>query len=117
MSVDPVGADIPEALRDARADKLEEYGQFVATQQILVGTALAYDEGHPVPVSNVKRFGYEDQRVVRRVASPENARRGLTDEQAESGETPEPLTKENDDPTAPPVNATGKGRGASTKGS
>lgn len=120
MSVDPVGADIPEALQDAVAAQLQEYGQFVATQRIHVGLAMAYDVGHPVPVSNVERFGYEAQGVVTRVASPENARRGITDEQAEAGLTePVKLTEENDDPlAAPPAPTATKSRGGNAaKGS
>jgi hypothetical protein len=118
---DPVSAEIPEGVRDLRAEKLEEYGQFVATQQIHVGTALAYDEGHPVPVSNVQRFGYEDQGVVKRVASPANARLGLTDEQAKARDEAElktaPPEENTDEPAAPPAPAKATGKAASTKGS
>jgi len=53
---DPVGDD-PQ-LKAYRTAQAREYGTYVATQRIHVGNALAYDVGHPVPVSNVVRHGY-----------------------------------------------------------
>jgi hypothetical protein len=35
-----------------------EYGTYVATQKIFAGNALAYNVGHPVPISNVVKHGY-----------------------------------------------------------
>lgn len=51
-----------------RRETAKEYGQFVAAQDIYVGTALAYRDGDAVPVSNVKLHGYEAAGVVTRVA-------------------------------------------------
>lgn len=117
----PVGAEIPEALLDLRAEKLEEYGQFVAVQQIHVGTALAYDVGHQVPVTNVERFGYEAQGVVRRVASPKNARLGITDEQSAAQDEAELKTAPPEDTTnqdaAPPATTKAATKATGTKGS
>lgn len=118
----PVGAEVPEALRDLRAEKLEEYGQFVATQQINVGTALAFDVGHPVPVSNVERFGYEAQGVVKRVASPKNARLGITDEQAKAQDEAElktapAETDESTNESAAPPATKAAAKASGTKGS
>lgn len=53
---------------DYRAAQAKEYGQYVATQDITVGNALAYIEGQAVPVSNVQAFGYLEQGLVRAVA-------------------------------------------------
>jgi hypothetical protein len=47
------------AARDLMAAQAEEYGTYVATQDIHVGLALAYRAGDPVPVSNVKIHGYD----------------------------------------------------------
>jgi hypothetical protein len=41
------------AMEARRAEQLAEYGTYVAAEQIWVGASLAYDIGHPVPVSNV----------------------------------------------------------------
>lgn len=42
----------------------EEYGAWVATQNIYVGNALAYPEGGAVPKSNVERHGYDKNGLV-----------------------------------------------------
>lgn len=48
------GAEVQEYLK-AQA---EEYGRFVAAQDITHDGGLAYAAGQPVPVSNVVRYGY-----------------------------------------------------------
>lgn len=53
-----------------RAEQEQEYGTFVAAGPIYVGTALAYNEGDPVPASNVEAHGYEADGLVTRVAKP-----------------------------------------------
>ena len=45
----------------------EEYGAWVATQNIYVGNALAYPEGGAVPKSNVERHGYDKNGLVESV--------------------------------------------------
>ncbi|GLW32274.1 hypothetical protein [Actinoplanes regularis] len=57
----PVG---DAAARQFRMEQEAEYGQFVATSDIYVGTALAYREGDPVPASNVERHGYDKNGLV-----------------------------------------------------
>lgn len=42
----------------------EDYGRWVATEDIYHDGALAYAAGHPVPHSNVERHGYDQQGVV-----------------------------------------------------
>lgn len=44
-----------EELRKAQE---REYGMYIATEPIFVGTALAFDVGHKVPISHVE--GYPD---------------------------------------------------------
>jgi hypothetical protein len=55
-----------ESFRNAQA---EEYGQWVAVDAIYEGTALAYNAGDPVPVSNVKRNGYDRLGLVAKVGT------------------------------------------------
>jgi hypothetical protein len=89
-----------EAARTRRADTLEEFGQFEAVQQIFHGNALAFDVGHPVPVGNTEKYGYEKNNMVRRIATPEEARRGersvpaLADDAAEEARNEEPANVE-----------------------
>jgi hypothetical protein len=51
---------------ELQAAQTVEYGTWVATREIWHGTAVAYATGHPVPVSAVERYGY-DQTVPPRV--------------------------------------------------
>jgi hypothetical protein len=51
--LDPTGELAAEL---ARADR--EYGTYVANQPIFAGNARAYNQGDPVPASNVVRHGY-----------------------------------------------------------
>ncbi|SRR6266567_5288463 len=50
-------SDRPMTAEDLRAQIEHDYGQWEAGQQILVGNALAYDVGHPIPASNVDDEG------------------------------------------------------------
>ncbi len=52
------------AARDLIAAQSKEYGQYVATQDIYIGNALAYREGDPVPASNVSLHGYDKNNQV-----------------------------------------------------
>ena len=45
----------------------EEWGQYVASQDIYVGTALAYIKGDPVPAANVAAHGYDEAGLVEKV--------------------------------------------------
>ncbi len=47
-----------------RASQVEEYGSWVAAQDIYHGNALAYTAGDPVPASNVKQYDYDVQKLV-----------------------------------------------------
>ena len=76
---DPLAAG--QALRDAQA---VEYGAWVATEQIYVGGALAYNVGDAVPTSNVKAYGYDKLNVA--VKSTSKAAAAAT-AQAASGPT------------------------------
>jgi len=49
-----------------------EYGTFVAVEDIWHNGALAYAQGHPVPVSAVERYGY-DRTVPAQVRRVERA--------------------------------------------
>lgn len=57
----PVG---DAAARQLRAEQEKEYGQYVAKDDIYVGTALAYRAGDPVPASNVEAHGYDKNGLV-----------------------------------------------------
>lgn len=82
----------PELTDDERAQVVEtyrhrlrlqrgEYGQWVATQDILVDGALAFTAGHPVPVAHVERFGY-DLMVPPLVCRPDNWTGPASDDEA-----------------------------------
>ena len=47
----------------------KEYGEYVATQPIYVGAALAYNVGDPVPAANVEAFGYAQNGLVARATT------------------------------------------------
>lgn len=51
----------------------EEYGAWVATQDIYVGNALAYPVGGAVPKSNVERHGYDKNGMVEPASKAEPA--------------------------------------------
>jgi hypothetical protein len=56
--VDPNELDPTGELAARIAEQEREYGTYVATSRIYAGNALAYDVGHPVPISNVVAHGY-----------------------------------------------------------
>ena len=62
--------DTPQELDSYRKAQMEEYGEWVAAQDIYAGLALAYREGDPVPKSNVVAQGYDKNGMVRK-ATPE----------------------------------------------
>ena len=52
-------------------EELAEYSTYVATADISFNGVPAYRVGHPVPVSNVKKFRYDEQGVVKHVRGEE----------------------------------------------
>lgn len=52
---------------DLRREIEEDYGQWVAVENIYHGTALAYAVGHPVPHTNVQLHGYDKTGQVKHV--------------------------------------------------
>jgi ribosomal 50S subunit-recycling heat shock protein len=61
-----------------RAAQREAYGQFVAAGPITLGNAPAFQAGQQVPLEHVIKFNLEEQELVHRVATPEQARLGKT---------------------------------------
>jgi hypothetical protein len=53
-----------QTAEDHRKAVETEYGQWVATEQIHIDGALAFDVGHPVPVGHVKKFGLDKSGAV-----------------------------------------------------
>lgn len=51
-------AELTRIADQRRAEAEAEYGQYVAAQDITFNGVLAYPQGAPVPVSNVKAHGY-----------------------------------------------------------
>lgn len=66
--VSPIAAE----LADQIAAQQKEYGLYVAAEQIHHGTALAYNKGDAVPISNAERLGYLEQGLVVRVGTKEH---------------------------------------------
>lgn len=64
-AVSPITAELADQIEAQR----KEYGTYVANQQIHVGTALAYNPGDAVPISNAERLGYVDAGVVVKVGT------------------------------------------------
>lgn len=58
----PEPADGAERL-DAQA---KEYGEFIATERIMIGGVPAFNVGDPVPISHVERGVVQKEQVVRR---------------------------------------------------
>lgn len=85
----------PEEVKSFRQQQAEEWGQYIAVQQIVHGGALAYNPGDPVPASNVTRHRYEAQGLVAKVGSAE-ARKVIEAAHAAAGPAPvdlgEPVT-------------------------
>jgi hypothetical protein len=64
----------PGSLEYVRAFMKEqeiEFGTYVAVQDIPYHGVVAYREGDPVPVSNVKKYKYDEDGYVRLVHPPE----------------------------------------------
>jgi hypothetical protein len=59
----------PEEVKSFRQQQVEEWGTWVAVQQILHNGVLAYNPGDPVPASNVSKHGYDSNGLVARVGS------------------------------------------------
>ena len=55
-----------EAVDQAREAQVKEYGTYVATEQIHIGTALAFNVGDPVPASHVERGVVDSSQVAKR---------------------------------------------------
>lgn len=66
VAVTPTSGATP-AWEQHRQAIREEYGQYEATSPIYVGNALAYNPGDQVPASNVERFHYLEQGLVKKV--------------------------------------------------
>ena len=62
-----------KAFEKRAEDELAEYSTFVATADISFNGAPAYRVGHPVPVSNVAKFHYDEQGLVKKVRGEERA--------------------------------------------
>jgi hypothetical protein len=60
----------PAELSNYLSQQEDEYGEWVAAQDIFAGLALAYREGDPVPKSNVALHGYDKNGMVRK-ATPD----------------------------------------------
>lgn len=63
---------ITAELSDFIARQREEYGKYVAKEQIFAGNALAYNPGDAVPIENAERLGYVEQGLVVKVGSKEH---------------------------------------------
>lgn len=80
VSADAVAAD-PQAVKVwemRRAAQREAYGQFVALAPIHYAGVLVFNTGQQVPLEHVINYDLEDQELVARVATPEQARVGKT---------------------------------------
>lgn len=58
---------VPQAAEYVAA-QAAEYSQWVAAEDIYVGTARAYREGDPVPASNVALHEYDKHGLVQKVS-------------------------------------------------
>lgn len=121
----PAFADPAEAAAFAqyRQAQEEEYGTWVAVQNIYVGNALAYLAGHPVPKSNVEQHGYDQQGLVVRqgTVAPEpgvDRAQQLADRMAELEREREAIAAElaTANPEAPADTTTAPAKKATTTG-
>lgn len=67
--VSPITAELSDFIERQR----QEYGKYVANQQIFAGTALAYNPGDAVPIENAERLGYVEQGLVVKVGTKAHA--------------------------------------------
>jgi hypothetical protein len=61
----------PEETAQRVEEQQAEWGTYVALDSIFAGSALAYNPGSIVPVSNVERHGYDKQGLVAKIDSKE----------------------------------------------
>jgi hypothetical protein len=67
-------AAAPKKSYESRAEEeAAEYSSFVATSDIYHDGEVAYRPGHAVPVSNVERYKYHDQGLVKQLRGEEKA--------------------------------------------
>lgn len=71
-TVAEVTSPITAELSDFIARQREEYGKYVANQQIFAGNALAYNAGDSVPIDNAERLGYVEHGLVVTVGTKEH---------------------------------------------
>jgi hypothetical protein len=83
-----------KAYQSRRAAQREAYGQFEAIGDIYDpdGSALIFTAGSPVPVEHVERFELEATGHVKRVATPDLARRGMRSDRGDAPAEGEPRT-------------------------
>lgn len=60
----PIGDPLTADALARRAEQIKEYETYVAATDIYVGVALAYNQGDPVPASNVARHMYDHAGLV-----------------------------------------------------
>lgn len=58
---------MPDTATDLAKAQEAEYGTYVAITPIDHEGVRAYNPGHPVPVSNVKQYGYDKDGLVAKV--------------------------------------------------
>jgi len=63
---------ITAELSDFIARQREEYGKYVANQQIFAGNALAYNAGDAIPIENCERLQYVEHGLAVKVGSKEH---------------------------------------------
>ena len=71
-TVAEVVSPITAELSDFIARQREEYGKYVAAQQIFAGNALAYNAGDAVPIENAERLGYVEHGLVVKVGTKDH---------------------------------------------
>ena len=82
---DPYAED--RELQEYRQRQIEEFAEWVATQDIYFGTALAHRRGDQISKSNVARHGYDKNGLAVKRNSKEG--RAITGDEP----APEPVTK------------------------
>lgn len=65
-TIETAEATTPPVAEDVAA-QVHEWGQYVASEDIRVGLALAYAKGDPVPAANVALHGYDEAGLVEKV--------------------------------------------------
>ena len=67
-AVSPIAAELADQIELQR----KEYGMYVASQQIVHGTALAYNPGDAIPIENCERLKYVEQGLAVKVGTKEH---------------------------------------------